>query len=610
MIVGLLSGAVLSVVVLSAVSLMLPLPPRMAPQPAAPRPVANVAGSPETGTAPKLPAGDSGAAPEVAATPAPKAAPAEAGAPAAGQTTPPPAATTEAAQAPAAPAAEPAPTASAGSAPSGPTAPAAPAVQPADTGVAAGQGAAQPQVSSAAALAPAAPAPESAPAAPGSQIADAVPAAPPYAPAAPAGHAGVPTAPVNPTVQPGMVGTAPGVQGQAQPEGVPAAVPSTSGVPAETPLPVVAGQARQDRPAVVEGRAPVPQPAVPAAPSAASSGAGGAVASVVVPKAPGSGPVILNQPGAPAAPGQAGDAPPAGQTAATPAARPAVTILKPSQPQAGFHSVPGVKVNRLPQVGSASGEAKLPGVKVGSLPGKAATPGGSGAARAAPAAEATQPPIVRNAVPAQNPDAKPELAVILIDDGATTLDRSALAASPLPVSFAIDPTAAQAGDWATTYYGGGHEVLLKATAIPRLATPSDLNVTFSAYFRAAPEAVGVIDLAHGGFQDNRLMAQRVVAILAGDGYGLVTYRRGLNAAAQVAATTGIEAAQITGATVRTDRGGLQRLLDRAAFRAAQEGKVVVAVPASSAVLATIDAWSKGMRGRSVALVPVTAVMGK
>jgi hypothetical protein len=366
----------------------------------------------------------------------------------------------------------------------------------------------------------------------------------------------------------------------------------------------VAGEAGQDQPAVVEGGAPAPQPATPLGARAAAPG--GTVASVVVPKPPGNGPVILRTPGAPAAPGQGGDAPPAGKAAK----RSAVTILNPSKPQTGFRSVPGVKVNRLPQVGGTSEEVKLPGRRVASLPGSAATPGDSGASTAAPAAQTAEPPIIRNAVPAANPEAKPELALILLDDGATTLDRAGLAASDLPVSFAIDPTAKQAGDWVTTYHRGGHEVLLKATRIPRLATPSDLNVTFSAYFRAAPGAVGVIDLARGGFQDNRLMAQRVVSILAGDGYGLVTYRRGLNAAAQVAQTTGVRSVEITAATVHPDAAALKRLLDRAAFRAAQEGKVAVALPAGAGVLATITEWSKGPRGRTVALVPVTAVMGK
>lgn len=438
----------------------------------------------------------------------------------------------------------------------------APGAQPAAPSVQANAAGDRPEVG-AVAGAPAAPAAEAGPSVTASAADKTTVAASPGAPAAPAGHGDAPQAPALATVQPGISGASPGVGAAPAAEAGAVAVPGAAGAPA--------GAAQPGALAAIGDSTP----SAPAAPQ------------------------VLARPGVPAA--------------SKPVDSGKVRILRPGAPAAGFQNAPGVMVNRLPQVGGGTATAKLPGVQAGSLPGQAATvpvPGATGEGAAATSAPAPQPPVIANAVPAANPDGKPEVAVILLDQGGNVLDREALAASKLPVSFAVDPTAHDAGDWATTYHDGGHEVLLFATSIPRLATPSDLNVTFSAYFRAAPQAVGVIDLAHGGFSANRLMAQRVVSILAGDGYGLVTYRRGLDAAEQVARRAGVPAAQITAASDRTDRGGLSQLLDRAAFRAGQEGRTVIALPASEAVMGMLAEWARGPQGKAVALVPVTAVMRK
>ena len=274
-----------------------------------------------------------------------------------------------------------------------------------------------------------------------------------------------------------------------------------------------------------------------------------------------------------------------------------VEVLDPAHPQIiGLKPVPGVKVNRLPQVGGTAQPETLPGV--------VAAPLTENAVAAPPQVD---PPVRRYAVAAANPEGKPALAVILIDDGSASGDRRALASTLLAVSFAVDPTAATAEDAARTYREGGHEVLVLATAIPKLSTPSDLAQTFAAYFRTAPEAVGVIDIDKGGFQDNRMMAQRIVSILGDGGYGLVTYDRGLNAAAQLAGSGHLPATRVF-ASLDGAPEAMSRALDRAAFRAAQDGGATVVAPASADTLAIIADWLKGPRGAVVALVPVTAVM--
>ncbi len=275
--------------------------------------------------------------------------------------------------------------------------------------------------------------------------------------------------------------------------------------------------------------------------------------------------------------------------------------------------MPGVRVNQLPHVGSVPAPATqgAPVAQVPAAPGAPAAPmpglPGGGLVKAAPPAEAAHSSqLLRNRVIAEIVPGRPYLAVVLIDDGSA--DAQALASTGLPVSFAVDPTVPDAQDAAAIYREKGHEVLIADAGLPALATPSDLAQMFSAYFRTVPQAVGVIDRPEGGFQDNRLMAQRVVSILSDGGYGLVTYARGLNAAAQVAKTAKVPAAEVYD-TLSGDAASMARALDRAAFRAGQTGATVVTAPATPDVLAALQDWLNGPGGTNVALVPVTTAMG-
>ncbi|MBI1217617.1 MAG: hypothetical protein GC186_03625 [Rhodobacteraceae bacterium] len=545
---GGVAGLLTSVVAFSLVSVLFPPPGvRLAPA------VTTAPGAPgavtATGAAPVAPAAPADASP--ANGPAPVVATPEASAPQPGAE-----ATPAALAVPAAPAAGAAPDVSAAAVPS-----------LADLGATPPPGGASP---------PALTAPEARAALPGTPSAPATLATPPApapdAPAAPTGEAAPMLAPQGAGLAPAA--PAPGMVAAPQPDAVGA----------------------EDKGA--------PQPAAGAMPSPPGAAVAEAAppALAPMPAAPQTG-TTPDQP----LPGPAPEAAPETIVAALPPAPPlpeaaaavpkTVELLDPSHPQIiGLKPVPGVKVNRLPQVGGAAPAETLPGA--------VATPLTD---NAAPVPQ-VDPPVRRYAVAAENPEAKPALAVILIDDGSASDDRRALASSVLPVSFAVDPTAQTAEDAARTYRDGGHEVLVLATAIPKLSTPSDLAQTFAAYFRTAPEAVGVIDLAGGGFQDNRMMAQRVVGILSDGGYGMVTYQRGLNAAAQLAGTNHVPATQVF-ATLEGTPEAMTRALDRAAFDAAQQGGATVVATASADTLALLAEWLKGPRGGQVALVPVTAVMG-
>jgi uncharacterized protein len=274
------------------------------------------------------------------------------------------------------------------------------------------------------------------------------------------------------------------------------------------------------------------------------------------------------------------DAPP--QTATAP------TGLNP-RPSAGFTGqVDGVRTDRLPRIGDAPGEAAPEVVDPSTLP-----------------------PIELYARAFANPDGKPAFAVVLIDRGAPDLQREMLAALPFPVTFALDPTLPNVDALAAVYLAAGQEVVMLATAIPDGATASDLEVTFGAHDAALPQAVAVLDLGDdAGFQGNRPIATQIVPIVKAQGRGLLTYDAGLNAADQVASREGLRAATIFR---RIDAEGepataIRRVLDRAVFKAAQDGRVAVIGEASDATMAALLEWTIEGRASAVALAPVTAVL--
>jgi uncharacterized protein len=201
-------------------------------------------------------------------------------------------------------------------------------------------------------------------------------------------------------------------------------------------------------------------------------------------------------------------------------------------------------------------------------------------------------------------------SIVLIDDGAADLDRTMLAALPFAVSFVVDPLAPNAAEATAIYRAGGKEVLMLATGIPDGATSADLEQTFQAHAAALPEAVAVMDLADAGFQGDRQLATQLVPILAAQGRGLLTWDKGLNAADQVARREALPTAMVFRAVDADgeDAPVIRRYLDRAAFKAAQEGAVTVVGQTRPETVAALLEWAVEGRASTVALAPVSAVL--
>lgn len=233
-------------------------------------------------------------------------------------------------------------------------------------------------------------------------------------------------------------------------------------------------------------------------------------------------------------------------------------------------------------------------------------------------AEATEPaepatdtrPIAAYASKFDNPEAKPAFAIVLIDEGAAETDRAALAALPFPVSFALDPSDPKTPEYAAVYRAAGREVVMLASALPKGGQAGDIEVAMAAMSDVLPEAVAVMDMPARLFQANRPMATLVVPVIGADGRGLLTWDEGLNAADQVARREDIPAAMVF-----RDLDGeaesapvIRRYLDRAAFKATQEGRVTVVGRTRPETVAALLEWAIEGRAATVALSPLTAVL--
>ncbi len=365
----------------------------------------------------------------------------------------------------------------------------------------------------------------------------------------------------------------------------PTSEPTTE--PAPEPAPVIDGQTPPDSPAQPEaGGEPATLPATdPVAP-------------------PATGPADTPSPAAP------GDAPAATEPLPSPVEEP---LLEPVIPEPAEPAPSGPKFLKPESEGLPGDTSRLitpdsepltdaPAASSDSLPRI-----GDSAATAPAPTPAT--PLDLFSRPFDNIEAKPLFAILLVDDGSKGIDRETLAALPFPVTFVIDPLAPAAAEAAALYRAGGQEVVMLANAIPTGATAADLEQSLQALDLALPDAVAVM----GGetlAQDNQTLASALVPIIAAQGRGVVTMETGLNALEQVARRESVPTASVfrkldaQGETVPV----IRRYLDRAAFRAAQEGSVVVMGTTKPDTIAAILQWNVEGRAASVALAPISAVL--
>ncbi|WP_254704011.1 divergent polysaccharide deacteylase family protein [Roseovarius sp. THAF9] len=222
----------------------------------------------------------------------------------------------------------------------------------------------------------------------------------------------------------------------------------------------------------------------------------------------------------------------------------------------------------------------------------------------------TLPPVERFAVEFENPEDKPLMSIILIDDGTSPIGPAALADFPYPLSFAVDSSYANAADTAAKYRAAGMEVLAMVN-LPQNAAASDVETSMSVLLEAVPEAVAVFEGTGTGLQSSREAAEQLAPILKDSGHGLVMFPNGLNTAQKLIAREGVPSA-----TVFRDfdsngqnAAAVRRFLDQAAFRAGQEeGGVIMVGRLRPDTISALLLWGLQDRAASVALAPISAVL--
>jgi len=248
---------------------------------------------------------------------------------------------------------------------------------------------------------------------------------------------------------------------------------------------------------------------------------------------------------------------------------------------------PGVTTNRLPSIGGTTQPEE---------------------SEDQPAADEVAA-LERNAVGFVNEGDRPLFSIIILDEGADEETRKAAMALPVSVSFALNAADPETPARAAKYREAGFEVLMMLS-LPQGATPSDVEVAFQSASAAMPDAVAVMDAAEGGFGSSRQTATQLAEILAETGHGMVVYKQGLNAAQQIATREGVHAATVF-RSFDDDQDAapvIRRYLDRAAFRAQQEGHVVMVGHLYPETLVALAEWAVEDRAANLAIAPISSLL--
>lgn len=300
---------------------------------------------------------------------------------------------------------------------------------------------------------------------------------------------------------------------------------------------------------------------------------------------------------------------PADQTAET-APEPAADSV--TDPAADSAADPATTITEdivaaLPRTGASDGTVGdlAPNVTTNRLPSVT----GDGAEDSSSASAVAPPPLERFASDAVIEPGKPLMSIVLIDDGSTDLGVEALDSFPYPLTFAVDASTPDAAERMALYRARGLEVVA-LVSMPQGATASDAEVAMAGYLAAVPEAVAILEDASASLQVNRGVSDQVIEILQSSGHGAVFQASGLNTAQKLAVREGVASARVfrdfdgsgQNATV------IRRFLDQAAFRAGQEGGVVMLGRLRAETISALLIWGLADRASRVALVPVSAVL--
>ena len=222
-----------------------------------------------------------------------------------------------------------------------------------------------------------------------------------------------------------------------------------------------------------------------------------------------------------------------------------------------------------------------------------------------------------DSAPAEEPEAgeaednRPLMAIVLIDTGEFNIGPEALASFPYPITFAIDPLREDAIEAADKYAAKGFELLLTAD-LPQNGDASLPELAIKPTLESFEGITGVLEGTDGGLQGNMALAEGMLNMIESTDYGLVLRAKGLNATQQQA-----NGRNLPVDTVFRDFDGagqnasvIRRFLDQAAFKARQEGSVIMVGRLRPATISALLLWGLQDRATSVRLTPISEVLAQ
>ncbi|WP_168797722.1 divergent polysaccharide deacetylase family protein [Aliishimia ponticola] len=221
--------------------------------------------------------------------------------------------------------------------------------------------------------------------------------------------------------------------------------------------------------------------------------------------------------------------------------------------------------------------------------------------------------LVAHAETFENAEDKPLLSIVLMDSGFAidddTVGLPALRSFPHKLSIAVDWSLPDAADRAALYRSRGFEVLAMID-LPENLTASDTEVVLTAALDTVPEAVGVLEGPVTGLQGTPEMAAQVGEILSETGHGIIWRSKGLDTARKLAAKNGVASHTMfrdfdsSGQTPIV----IRRFLDQAAFKAGQQGGLIMVGRLRTDTISALLVWGLQDRASRVAIAPVSAVL--
>ncbi|WP_298566308.1 divergent polysaccharide deacetylase family protein [uncultured Aliiroseovarius sp.] len=309
---------------------------------------------------------------------------------------------------------------------------------------------------------------------------------------------------------------------------------------------------------------------------------------------------------------------PSASAADTPATAPDAPVEETTPPDADAPAQSIPELANTPQIRSepvAPIKDQADGVTTNRLPTIEAAPTEEEGTDAPDAAEAQlltdtlSLAIMRNAESFADPEGRPLMSVVLLDQGEKRRAMGDLNNLPFPVSFIVDASASDASQAIAFYRAAGAEVIVEPV-LPPNATPTDAEVNLQVQAPLLDQAVAIYMDHDSGFQSDSQLAAQIAAILAASGHGLVTQPQGLNTGHKTALKTGVASGLVFRDLDSEGQDGkvIRRFMDNAAFKAGQEGGVIMFGRANVETVQALIEWSLGNRVKSVAMAPVSAIL--